>query len=292
MYPTDPVRSAQHVRLMEELKSLYVQGVIHADLKKAIKDRLKRFTRRLLGRKPIDHGPPANYFSNKRIAVYTVIYGAVDGVHEPLTTPDNCDFFIFTDQPLDPASLWQPKEFSASEHGLTDDPVLNSRFVKMFPDLFFADYDYSLYLDGKFQLRTDPTEFIHNMNPVGLKMFLHPLRDCVYQEIKACIRQHKEDPDRLKRYANKLKQAGLPAHYGLLEGAVILRETGNQKLQSLMAAWWQEFSQVIRRDQLSLPFILWQNGIDPGQIATLGRSIWSDPVFRKYPHRKKRKVST
>lgn len=291
MYPTDPVHSAQHIRLMNELKTLYVQGVIHADLKKAIRFRLSGLARQLFSRKTKGQECPANYFSSKRIAVYTVIYGAVDEIHEPLTTPDNCDFFIFTDQPLDPASLWQPREFIANHYSLADDPVLKSRFVKMFPDLFFADYDYTLYLDGKFQLRTDPTEFIHDMGPVGLKMFPHPLRDCVYQEIRACIRQQKEDPDRLTRYAMKLKQAGLPKHYGLLEGAVILREIGNQNLHNLMDAWWQEFCHEIRRDQLSLPYVLWQNGLKPAQLATLGQFIWSDPVFRKYPHRKSRKVS-
>ncbi|NCA98759.1 MAG: DUF616 domain-containing protein [Clostridia bacterium] len=286
MYPTDPVRSGQHIRLMDELKTLYVQGVIHADLKRALLFRFKRWARQLLGRESCELEQPADYFSDKRIAVYTVIYGAVDEIHEPLTTPDNCDFFIFTDQPLVPASIWQPKVFVASAHGLPDDPVLKSRYVKMFPDQFFAEYDYTLYLDGKFQLRTDPTELIHDMDPVGLKMFRHPLRDCVLQEIKACIRQQKGKPETLKAYGRYVQAMGMPRHYGLLEGAIILRQTGNQRCQHLMHQWWEQFEQKVRRDQLSLPFVLWQNNINIEQIGLLGDQIWSNPVFRKYPHRK------
>jgi hypothetical protein len=42
MYPTDPIHTAQHIRLMTELKILYLQAEVNADLKKILLDRLQR----------------------------------------------------------------------------------------------------------------------------------------------------------------------------------------------------------------------------------------------------------
>jgi hypothetical protein len=287
MYPADPCREAQHVRLMNELKDLYVKGVIQADLKKAVRQRLTDNLSFLYPASGWTDARPVNYFSPQRIAVYSVIFGPVDIIHEPLTVADNCDYFLFTDQPVPPDSTWVKKDFTASEHGLPEDNALKSRYIKMFPDQFFPEYDFTLYLDGKYQIRTDPTELIGDMGPLGLKMFQHPQRTCVYQEIRACLKQHKGSPEALKEYARYLRQNGMPRHYGLLEGAILLRETGNPRCQAIMNQWWDQFYQHIRRDQLSLPFILWQNEVTIEQVGLLGNQIWSNPIFRKYPHRRK-----
>jgi hypothetical protein len=42
-----------------------------------------------------------------------VIFGPVDIIHEPLTVADNCDYFLFTDQPVPPDSTWVKKDYTA-----------------------------------------------------------------------------------------------------------------------------------------------------------------------------------
>jgi hypothetical protein len=81
----------------------------------------------------------------------------------------------------------------------------------------------------------------------------------------------------------------MPHDYGLLEGSAIVRDTSSPQIQPIMEAWWQEFSQNVRRDQLSLPFILWEKGIPIHQVGELGSNIWSQPAVRKLPHINKRK---
>lgn len=289
MYPTDPIRTASHIRLMTELKTLYVQGVIHADLKKALRIRLEQLLVKPGLRQVPTHQPAwqtSNYFSTKRIAVYTSIFGPVDDLLEPVFVPDNCDFFIFTDQPVPADSVWVRKELAGIPAEILGNSVLMNRYVKMFPDQFFPDYDYTIYLDGKYQARTDLTEFIQDMSPTGLRMFAHPLRTCVYQEIKTCIALGKGNQEDLMAYAQRLKTAGMPENYGMLEGGMIVREVGNSTCQDLMAKWWSEFSQYAKRDQISLPFVLWQANLRIDCIAIQDRNIWSDPAIRKYPHRK------
>jgi len=106
MYPCDPIRMAQHNRLMTELKSLFIENYIHSDMRRAIVYRLKNWLK-LKQAVSLDQIPEANYFSSARIAIYTSIFGEIDTIHEPLTTPDNCDFFILTDQELASTSFWK-----------------------------------------------------------------------------------------------------------------------------------------------------------------------------------------
>lgn len=289
MFPTDPVTAASHIRLMNELKALYIQGVIHADLKKALQARYEQLLVKINLRQAPTHQPAwqtSDYFSTKRIAVYTSIFGPVDDLLEPIFVPDNCDFFIFTDQPVPADSVWVRKELSGIPAEVQGNAVLMNRYVKMFPDQFFPGYDFTIYLDGKYQVRTDLTEFIQDIGSTGLKMFAHPLRSCVYQEIKTCIELGKGNREALQAYAQRLKTAGMPENYGMLEGGMIVREVGNQTCQDLMKKWWSEFSQYAKRDQVSLPFILWQEQLKISDIAIQGRNMWSDPAIRKYPHRK------
>lgn len=288
MYPTDPIRTAQHILLMSELKMLYLKAEINADLKKILLDRLHRYSRLMLGKPNRSHDQEIqpNYFSTHRIAVYTAIFGSVDEIHEPVFVPDNCDFFIFTDQPVRPDSSWQVMPTEQIPAEIFSNPILANRYVKMFPDRFFPEYAYSIYLDGKFQVRTDLTEFIQEMPAQGLRMFRHPLRHCVYDEIDTCIRLGKGSADELRAHAKHLHSSGMPVKYGMLEGGFIVRQTGNPLCQTLMAEWWQEFLQHSKRDQVSLPSVLWHHQIAVADLAINNMNIWTNPAIKKWPHRK------
>lgn len=285
MYPTDPVRTAQHIRLMNELKALFVETYINSDLKRAIAYRLRKWLRMKLDIS-LDQFSNCNYFSRSRIAVYTSIYGEIDKIHEPLVTPDNCDFYILTDQELAPNSVWEKVTFDFSQYPGTETNSAKNRFVKMHSDLLFPNHDYTIYLDGTIQPRTDLTEWIQDMPEIGIKMFAHPKRNCVYKEIHACLYAGKGNRTDLKQYDQRLKNEGFPANYGMVEGGVIVRKVGNPLCQEIMDQWWQEYSRYAKRDQLSLPYILWKTGHQMSQIAIMGQDLRVHPAIRKYPHLK------
>jgi|GEM_PF-1616896 len=294
MFPTDPIRTAQHNRLMTELKSLYLRAEINADIKKILRDRLHRYARILQGRSgtpDIQEAIP-NYFSNQKIAIYTAIFGPVDDIHEPLFVPDNCDFFIFTDQTIHPDSSWKVMPLDEIPLDIALDQVLANRYVKMFPDRFFPDYTYTIYLDGKYQARTDLTEFIQDMPSQGLRMFFHPLRNCVYDEIETCIRLGKDSAETLRAHATYLQSTGMPVKYGMLEGGLIVRQTGNPLCQAIMLEWWQEFLQHSKRDQVSLPYVLWRHQISIESLAIPKLCIWTYPAIKKWPHVKNSKPAS
>jgi len=195
---------------------------------------------------------------------------------------------IFTDQPVRPDSSWQVMPIDRIPTEIAQNPVLANRYVKMFPDRFFPEYAYTIYLDGKFQARTDLTEFIQDMPAQGLRMFHHPLRRCVYDEIETCIKLGKGSAEELRAHAKHLHSAGMPVKYGMLEGGFIVRQTGNPVCQTLMTDWWQEFLQHSKRDQVSLPSVLWRQQIAVEAVAIKNMNIWTNPAIKKWPHNKKK----
>jgi len=227
-----------------------------------------------------------NYFSSKRIAIYTAIYGNYDQIFEPRTIPDNCDFYIFTDDinkiPTD--SAWEYKEFSRKEFDSLTFAEKN-RYLKMHPHILFPDYEYSIYVDGNIEIVTDFTEFIHDFNEYGIKMHNHYKRNCIYQEIDECIKYRKCSVEQLQAYRKKLEREKFPHQWGLLEAPVICREHNNEKCIMLMDVWWKEFYSNIRRDQIALAYVLFKYAVDIKSLNGLGKDIHANYAFVQHSHK-------
>jgi len=226
-----------------------------------------------------------DYVSEARIAVYTVIIGRYDIIENPVFMPDNCDFFIVTDQDVPETCFWNKIPVNLKQFNLLDNSKVEvSRFYKMFPDKLFSDYQYSVYVDGNIKIMTDMTEFIQKMNPTGLKMHLHFRNDCVYTEIDRCLKIGKDSEILLDSHRKHLKEEGMPQKYGMLEAPIIVRQHHNPICKKIMGEWWNEFLNYSKRDQISLPFVLWRNNIQIHEIGTLGPDIYSNYAFYKVKH--------
>ena len=228
-----------------------------------------------------------NYFSNEKFVVYTSIFGAYDLPQEPLFVPDNCQFFIVTDQPLPKDSVWQKVDTSfLGEEFAQMSNTHKNRFCKMFPHKLFPKTKYSIYIDGNIKPISDFTEFINIPSRYGLLCHAHKARTCVYDEMKACKILKKGNTAAMDDYAQTLCRAGFPTHYGMLECNMIVRDHTNPTMPQLMEAWWQEFIiSKTNRDQLSLPYVLWKNHIPVAEIAKLGTNIGQNDTLRVVAHK-------
>lgn len=299
MFPKDKKFVSEYKQKMQEIKLATRQTVI--------KDYTQRLNLYLADQnnltQPIDSGfidmeikpleevigvkEEPNYFSNDRIAVYTVIFGAYDDVFEPATNPDNVDFFIFTDQVIPEDSVWEKIEVDLADYGLEDaNSIIKNRFFKILPHLFFgdSDYKYSLYVDGNEMVMTDPTEFIHRMNKYGMLFHDHYRVDCSYVEVERSRVQGLGSDEEYDAHNAYLRAEGFPENYGMVECPIILREHDNPTCQMVMEEWWTEFLANSKRDQVNLPLVLWRHGIRTTEIAGLGSDIYSNYAFLKVPH--------
>lgn len=229
--------------------------------------------------------PAPNYFSEKRIAVYMAIFGNYDEIIEPLVVPDNCDFYIITDQEVPKQSVWQPLEVDLAAHGLEGkNGIIKNRFFKMHPHIIFPNHDFSLYIDGNVLLVADPTEFIDKMNKYGLMGHDHYRVNCSYVEVERSRVQKLGPETEYDEHIAYLESQGFPYDYGLIECTVLFREHSNPICQELMEEWWLEFLDHSKRDQVNLPLVLWRRGIRTNEVAGLGTDMYSNYTFRRVPH--------
>ena len=225
-----------------------------------------------------------SHLSDKRIAVYTAVFGAYDSLLEPLVKPDNIDYYIITDQPVADSSLWKKIETVDFPPDVKTN-VEKNRFVKMRPDLIFKDYDYSIYVDGNVLITSDLSPMAEQLGELPIAMHRHKNRDCVYDEIKACIRKDKGSARDFLQHKKLLKSHGIPYHWGLLEAPVIARRHHEPLCIDLMQQWWEEFTAYSKRDQISIIDVLWRNGLTVDQFATLGNNVYKSNYFLIMMHK-------
>lgn len=228
----------------------------------------------------------SNYFSNERIAIYTAVFGTYDHVPEPYCRPDNCDFFIFTDQPFDDTqSVWKKGTVPDGLESLNNSE--KNRYLKMHPDKMFEDYKYSIYVDGNVQIIADLTDYVNMLGRVGIGIHMHNLRFCVFDELEAIRRTGRETKEKIERHIVYLQETGMPRNYGLLQCNIIVREHKNPLCMEIMNDWWQEYMLYAKRDQVSLPHVLYCHGISIEEVGILGGNVYLNPAFRILNHVKK-----
>lgn len=221
-----------------------------------------------------------DYFSTERIAVYTAEFGGYDEIQEPVIRPDNIDYFIITDDILPPESCWKPINPSTCiPREYLGNPSLSNRWCKMHPHELFPGYRYSVYIDANFLVVSDFTELINRMEDFPVAMFRHKNRDCVYEEIKACMIKNKAPKEALRAHGALLKEHGVPKKYGLLEAPVIARRHQERVCIDLMDHWWRAFLEGCGRDQIALVDALWELQIKPSRLSALGPNLSRCDLF-------------
>ena len=265
--------------------------------KRDFKGLKKHYLRWGLGRKSFKKGkqqehdfplvelPPEMYFSQERVAVYTVIFGAYDEIIEPISSPDNVDYYIITDQDVNLVnSAWEKVDISDFITGL--EGLSNSeknRYFKMNPFKVFNEYKYSIYIDGNIQVVTDLTEFVNRIGESDIATHQHFCRNCVYDECEAVLVAKKDSAENINRHRQLFVDTHMPKNYGLMECNVIARRH-SIRCEEIMKMWWKEFLEYSKRDQLSLPHVLYENGIKVEDVATLGSNVFKNPALRVVTH--------
>lgn len=232
----------------------------------------------------VNYRTDTNYFSDERIAVYTCIIGNYDSLQEPIVHPDNIDYYAITDFKIPVTSMWQRIDANTFSDIQGYSNALKNRYFKINPHKVFKDYKYSVYVDGNFRICTDFTEHVNRMAETGFSHFRHSKRMCVYEEAEVCRLLGKESSENIDRYINRLREHGFPENYGLLACDILVREHNNPLCIKVMEQWWVEFRDYVKRDQLSLPYVLFMNGIPIDAVVTLGGDVHKDYSFQILKH--------
>lgn len=222
---------------------------------------------------------------DKRIAVYTAIFGEYDVLKEPEYIAPNCDYYIFTDCKVPSESIWKKLDYDHIEEMKGMDSYHLSKFVKIFPNLFFKDYDYSIWVDGATTIIADLYPFIDRLNENPIGMFDNPVHDCIYTEADFLVYYNRVQKDVIKSQISHYRKEGYPKHRGMFECTIIARQHHNDKCVHIMNEWWNQIVTFSMRDQISFPYVLWKENAED-LVTILGKNRNFNPRLRFDKHTK------
>jgi hypothetical protein len=195
--------------------------------------------------------------------VYTCITGGYDGLNNHSYINPDWDYVCYTDN-LDiksPKNLsWQIRSLNFNKL----DDVRNQRWHKIHPHVLFLEYERSVWVDANIDI-IDKEVFndIEKTMKESRKISVapHPSRNCVYDELDACIALGKDDKKVMEEQIQLIKNNGFLEKQGLFDTSIIYREHHDEQVVDIMEDWWWWIEHYSRRDQLSLNYILWKKGI-------------------------------
>lgn len=221
--------------------------------------------------------------ASPRIAVFSAIVGAYDDMKEPAVPVDGVDFFMFTDGAVPPGSVWQKRDLEYVDA----DPTRSARFVKTHPHLYFAHYDYAIWIDANLTLNAHPRDMLAMINAdKPVHSWKHPLRICVFEEARTCMELNKDDIETVQSDLERLHAEKFPRHAGLIETSVMVTTMAHPDVPKLYNEWWARIDAGSRRDQLSLPPALRATGAEIGYIAPERICMRTDPriIYERHIH--------
>ena len=206
---------------------------------------------------------------------YTVNFGGYDWLEET-DYPGVC-ISGFAD--VWPAK-WKPLWYQQGGANRRTDKA-NSRYCKLFPHVWFDLVgEVTLYHDANVRLKVPPETFIDFLGDSDIAAFIHPQRDCIYDEALICAECGAADPEKIAVQAFTYRQDGYPEHNGLHASSVLVRRDTPQ-IRALSALWWEQLQKHTYRDQLSHDYCLWKLGI---KCATIPGNLGRNDLMERGPH--------
>ena len=222
--------------------------------------------------------------------VYTCITNDYDDIRQIKThtyIDKDWDYVCFTDNQQDIAAgqvgIWQirPLQFTQLDN------TRNNRYHKLSPHLLFPEYQESIYLDSNINVLTP---FLFEFIQASNRTFVLPKHfkaTCIYQEYQEVLAANLDDPQLIEQERQVLEKAGMPTQYGFCENNVLYRKHHDPQVKSLMQEWWNMVTKYSKRDQLSLTYLLWKQGIKPADI-TFENTRYNTRDFYVFGHKKRR----
>lgn len=200
------------------------------------------------------------FMKRKKIAVYTCILGNYDDLMEPLVISPECDYFIISDRKPERTTVFQYIDIANIVPDYITDNTRKNRYCKINTHKIFSQYRFSIYFDGNRQLKNSMVDFIERLPKTRIIAYCPTPWKSIYREAMAVLQSKRDDEEILMRQMEKYWIEGMPADFGGMTCGVLIREHNNPICKKLMEEWWGQLEQFSKRDQVSLPYILWRNG--------------------------------
>ena len=212
----------------------------------------------------------------QRLVVYTALVGPKEPLNNPLdilppgaSTDLDLDFVCITDDASLTSPVWRFVRLDTRH--LPAEKL--SRRPKALPHEYFADVDYSLYIDNTVSFKRLPqASDLATDQPYLFRAFRHARHTHLDQEAFAIASLGYEDSaiicGQLGFYASRMPLAEISP---LTTATVLLRSHHHPTVQQFGRIWWENILAFAKRDQLSFDFALRQAGAEVDYLPGITR---------------------
>lgn len=205
-----------------------------------------------------------------RIVVYTAAIGQTDAVRAPTTVDANADYLCFTDQP----SVAEPYE--RIEVPPSDAAMLAARRIKVLAEHpRLASAAVTLWHDASYMLRRNLDWLRKAIAEADLVAMKHPRRNWIEDEAAVIAKYGYLTPEAAQAHVARYRSAGFQGP-GVTASGLLGRRVSDT-VAAFNAQWWAELQQWGGRDQGSLDFAAWANGI---RVAHVPGTVWKNRMAR------------
>lgn len=228
--------------------------------------------------------------------VYTVIVDDYDDFSDPMYVQPGFDYVCFTNNPK-LANVLETGVRVWTVVPVEGDGVKFQRHIKIRPDLYLSNYDFSVYADANIVQVADFQFFLDDAPDCDILTVQHPWRNCLYDEAqalaklgtqsqwdtaKATARQRFGNPFEMDCQVEQYRTEKYPAKNGLISSGLLFRHHLRDNVVTLMEAWDDEVKEHTHRDQLSFDYCFWKH---PVKRQILPWSAILDSPFKRIMHR-------
>lgn len=173
---------------------------------------------------------------------FTAIFSDYEELKEPAVITSGVNYICFTDRDFK-SDVWIVVKATPETN-----PVLKAREIKLtwIPD------GKSIWCDGSFRINCDLNEFWNKHFISPMTVIQHPLRNCVYKEADACVKNKRGDFGNIFNQIHKYELEGLPADNGLIQSGILMRENTDE-VREFCDLWWKQI-ELSTRDQIGFAY--------------------------------------
>lgn len=241
-----------------------------------------------------------------KVVIYTALFGERDilwSVPSYLLKGAQC--VLFTERERTERGLWtrggkhgRPATLLSNtedlevrpltfEHRIVDmfsTPRRTARYYKTMAHEVLPEADVTIWIDANIRILVPCASAATWLLGNDIAAFRHPQRNCVYKEIAACKELKKGARKNLERQELHYLSKRMPRNWGLVSTRCVVRRH-TEKVKQLNVAWWEQIQRFSERDQIALPYALWNLDMDISYIPGTSRR---GPFFWFIKHRKYR----
>ena len=163
-----------------------------------------------------------------KLAIYTALFtDNPNMLHGDLVhyehEKEGVDYIAFTNSPHVKSDFWDVR--FVDDKDMEKNGRYTARKYKAIPHKILPDYDVHIWGDNQVYFKVDPRSYVDTFlgDDYDIVVHRHTDRECIYQEVEACLNRPveagppRQDPKLLIKQGEDYKKDGYPEMYGLYE---------------------------------------------------------------------------